>query len=176
LKKIFLTLILSISALFFIGCGSGQTNSEQITEIDGRWMTGDNNIISIHNGNIIYEEIQDDMRIEFNTLGSVTGEKLVQPNDIVVKTIAVTHHVYVTPLTTALADDMTVHQAFGITGWTRDVKKDVTEYMKPIYSELEDSTQIYLLEGALLNWGDPNQIGEDGYPEALNYYDIWTRP
>jgi len=155
---------------------AGSTTTGSITSlIDGRWALsiGDgNNIYTIANGTINFKRETRLYKQEIESTLTPRGEKRIQPNNLLVKMVEeVVVSSYMTPLDSSGVRYLESSNSCGYTNWEINVGKDM------LACETESSStglNIYYLNENTIQWGDHQQIGSDGYPEALdsNYHFI----
>ncbi len=162
------------SLLFLIGC-SEDSNGESvsvITELDGAW-DADGDIINISDGIMTMQELDLDSTLEVSFSITGQGEKTLQVNNTQVQKVYVEMTQFLfTPHLTSKVITLNSEQECGYTNWEVNVTKDVTSCYK---KDFQPYKHIFSLENDTLIWGDENQVASDGYPDALDFTDVWTR-
>ena len=188
---ILLATVVLVGAVSF-GCSkddSSPTDNNVVLEIDGIWVSSrdDNHTLTIENGMMksyaIHTDVIDTLtEPNFTTVTATTieeriltlsiiGEKVIQPNDMIVtKMDAVMVGYYFTPLTTSRAAEWNAEMMCGYQDWKIDERKDcIHKRENKLYKD------IYYLDGDTLTFGDNDQLDADGYPDALDYSYVWIR-
>jgi len=186
MKKELLMSVLAVGVLAITGCGSNDDSEGDSgscnTTLTGTWTqhTVDTNG-GVSNTTIQFDNCQlklignSSSGINFTTSGTheETGSKTVQPNNVEVTKITSTiNSAQWTPTTEDITNTLNVNAVCGFTDWAINVPKELTG------SECNKGNQvnkdIYLITSNSLMFGDDSN-GSDGYPEALDPTDIWTK-
>ncbi len=179
-----LVLLSVLSMLSFSGCSKddstssdGSTGTGDKTALEGTWKDNESTIkFTGHTFDVAYTESEDNVTINLSLHGSFTDEgyKIVQPNDK--NTTKMTRRATTCIQNATIIEQNKVNQAnaTGLCGghWSINKAKDVTEctdYKDTCIQEKKTTKDIYFIDNKTkLYMGDEEQIGSDGYPDALN--------
>jgi len=187
MKKELLISVLTAGVLTMTGCGSsddgeGGSGSCNTTLSGTTWAqhTVDENG-GISDATVKFDNCQLNLTgvssngIKFKSSGTIedTGSKTLQPNNVVVtKSTSTINHAEWTPTTEDITNTLNVNAVCGFTDWTINVAKELTD--SDCNNGDKENRDIYLVTGNTLMFGDDSN-GSDGYPEALDPTDVWTK-
>ena len=174
LKTSILTLTVT-TALLLNGCSGGGDSSLTSTDgslsLDGTWFDGlETKTFSGTDFSTAMAFDTSDMQYDVNSSGTldVNGTKLIQPNDLNVTKISLTHTSCSGTATYKTQPDVDTANAYeycGYTDWVINVQKDIST------CSCVDKKDIYYIDGSTLQFGDYMQgLDADGYPEGLSTY------
>ncbi len=187
-----LVLLSVLSMLSFSGCSSddstssggssgtgGAGGSGDQTALEGTW-TDSESILKFagHTFDVAFMNSEDNVTIDVKMTGTFTedGYKIVQPNDkntTKVKITTKTCSVKTKTSSQAMVVAWNGASFCGSDDWTINTAKEVStcpNFTEICYDDLNtEDKMIYFIENnTKLYFGDDDQIGTDGYPDALN--------
>ncbi len=176
IMKTIVFLLLTTITLIISGCSTDSSEKPSIVsstaELDGSWEpTASGYPFVIDNGILDVYADQGEEVEERKFSITVVGEKVTQPNNLVVQKIDITTISYsFTPLTIARVNLFNAEATCGYTDWELNVKKDVGTC-----GHTTTDKDIYRIERDMLLFGDRSSIGADGYPDALDGTESWIK-
>ena len=171
--KQFILLLFTLLALTILSGCSKDDNLPPVAAIDGTWKSPSGVIVKIEKGVSSFEEIDIDNAMYVSFTLDDMGTKTLQINDQVVQKLDIELLSFTdTPLIDSKVQSYNDSKKCGFDDWELNIAKDITECVRPDFDATKD---IFLVEQDKLITGDINQIGTDGYPDALDYSNVLIR-
>ena len=182
MKKSWTPFFLILSMIFFIACSEDctectnqDTDPVPVTEIDGTWRFADGTVdsINIHNKTIYFSNIVNNGTeyIESQQLFNITGTKIIQPNDLLVKKLYVIEEkLFTKSLTEETTNNWNANGYCGFVDWKTNELKNVDGCFQYFSGW---PYRIYYLNDNNITWGGAENI----YPDALGPFPVavWIR-